>query len=84
MAENHSRWRQQPDRQGDAQMTRAPVRSNAQVEQSALRLLRNAIAQPGVTDDEAISFAVGALGKEYSGLVARVWAREFKAYGGAG
>jgi len=60
------------------------VRSNAQIEQSALRLLRNAIAQPGVTDDDAISFAVSALGKEYAGLVARVWAREFKTYGGAG
>ena len=53
------------------------VRSRAQLEQSALRLLRNAIAQPGVTDDAAIAFAVAALGKEHAGLVARVWARHF-------
>ena len=56
------------------------VRSRAQLEASARQLLRNAIAQPGVTDDAAIAFAVAALGKEHAGLVARVWAREFKTY----
>jgi hypothetical protein len=58
-------------------MTRAPVQSRMQLEQSAIRLLRNAIAQPNVTDDDAIEFAVAALGKENAGIVARVWAKHF-------
>jgi hypothetical protein len=58
-------------------MTRAPVRSRAQIEESVLRLLRNAMSQPGVTDDAAIAFAVSAMGKEHAGIVARVWAKHF-------
>ena len=53
------------------------VRSRAQLEASALRLLRNAKSQPGVTDDDAIAFAVAAMGKEHAGIVARVWAKHF-------
>ena len=60
------------------------TRSRAQLEATALRLLRGAMAQPGVTDDGAISFAVAAMGKEHGPLVARVFAREFKVHGGAG
>jgi hypothetical protein len=53
------------------------VRSRAQLEASALRLLRNAMSQPGMTDDAAIAFAVAAMGKENAGIVARVWAKHF-------
>ena len=53
------------------------ARSRAQLEVTALRLLRGAMAQPGVTDDGAISFAVAAMGKEHAGIVARVWAKHF-------
>jgi hypothetical protein len=56
------------------------VRSRAQIEASALRLIRNALSQPDVTDDGAIAFAVAAMGAEHAGLVARVFAREFKTY----
>ena len=52
------------------------VRSRAQLEASALRLLRNAVAY-GCGDEEAINFAVDAMGKENAGIVARVWARHF-------
>jgi len=55
------------------------VRSRAQLEQSALRLLRNALAR-GQNADAAIAFAVAAMGADHAGLVARVWAREFKTY----
>ncbi len=58
-------------------------RSRIQLEQSARQLLRNAYAT-GATDEEAIEFAVAAMGKENAGIVARIQAREFKAYGGAG
>jgi hypothetical protein len=57
-----------------------PVRSFAQLEQTALRLIRNALSQPNVTDDDAIAFAVAAMGADHAGLVARVFAREFKTY----
>jgi hypothetical protein len=60
------------------------VRSRAQLEASALRLLRNAISQPGVSDDDAIAYTVAAMGKEHAGLVARVFAREIKPQWGAG
>jgi hypothetical protein len=55
------------------------VRSRAQLEQSALHLLRNALAQ-GKNADAAIAFAVAAMGADHAGLVARVFAREFKTY----
>lgn len=53
------------------------VRSRAQLEASALKLLRNAMSQPGVTDDAALAFAVSAMGTENAGIVARVWAKHF-------
>ncbi len=59
------------------------TRSRTQLEQSARQLLRNAYAT-GATDEEAIESAVAAMGKEHGGIVARVQAREFKTYGGAG
>jgi len=55
------------------------VRSRAQLEASALRLLRNALAQDK-NADAAIAFAVAAMGADHAGLVGRVWAREFKTY----
>jgi hypothetical protein len=54
------------------------TRSRLQLEASIRTLLRNCYAQ-GCTDDEALDFTVGAMGKEHGPLVARVLAREFKA-----
>lgn len=55
------------------------TRSLAQREQSARQLLRNGFAH-GLTDDEAIDFAVKAMGEEHRALIGRVLAREFKTY----
>jgi hypothetical protein len=54
------------------------TRSLAQLEQTALSLLRQAYAAGWQTDDLAIDFAVMAMGEEHRPLVGRVHAREFK------
>ena len=56
------------------------VQSLAQKEQSALQLLRNAMAQ-GLDDEASIEYAAYAMGLEHLPLIGRVHARHFKIAG---
>ena len=60
------------------------TRSLAQLERTALNLLRQAFALGWETDDLMIDFAVDAMGEEYRPLIGRVHARAFKIHGDAG
>jgi uncharacterized protein YoaH (UPF0181 family) len=56
------------------------VRSLPQQEQSARTLIQNALAQ-GKSDDEAIAYAIAALGADSDKLVRRVWQKWFAIMG---
>jgi hypothetical protein len=66
-------------------MTRSPVRSNEQLKATALRFLRKARDEYRLTDDdEIIAEAARLMGREHLPLLGQVFARGFKAHGGAG
>ena len=58
-------------------------RSLAQQQASARTLLQNAVAQ-GKTAEEAIAYAIAALGKDSELLVRTTWRNHFTVMGGAG
>lgn len=58
------------------------TRSRAQLEQTALSLLRQAYAAGWATDNLQIDFAVAAMGEDMRPLIGRVFERHFKLHQG--